>query len=163
MKKHKTLEESQLALIEFLEKEGEFRGTFKEISDLLGIKKEMIVPLLNSLKASGDIVFEIFDDELIIRPSSTPVVPPILTPEQEREIDEKLKKGYKLVASSLLGGVQSRILRKLINKRVVVFFRTGSKAEGKLKAFDRFTMKLTTYRGKMLIYKHAVTSIVYKD
>ena len=163
MKKHKTLEESQLALVEFLEKEGECRGTFKEISDLIGIKKEKIVPLLNSLKASGDIVFEIFDDELIIRPSSTPVVPPILTPEQEREIDEKLKKGYKLVASSLLGGVQSRILRKLINKRVVVFFRTGSKAEGKLKAFDRFTMKLTTYRGKMLIYKHAVTSIVYKD
>jgi RNA chaperone Hfq len=163
MKKHKTLEESQLALIEFLEKEGEFRGTFKEISDLLGIKKEMIVPLLNSLKASGDIVFELLDDELIIRPSSTPIVPPILTPEQEREIDEKLKEGYKLVASSLLGGVQSRILRKLINKRVVVFFRTGSKAEGKLKAFDRFTMKLTTYRGKMLIYKHAVTSIVYKD
>ena len=163
MKKHKTLEESQLALIEFLEKEGEFRGTFKEISDLLGIKKEMIVPLLNSLKASGDIVFELLDDELIIRPSSTPIVPPILTPEQEREIDEKLKEGYKLVASSLLGGVQSRILRKLINKRVVVFFRTGSKAEGKLKAFDRFTMKLTTYKGKMLIYKHAVTSIVYKD
>jgi len=163
MKKHKTLEESQLALIEFLEKEGEFRGTFKEISDLLGIKKEMIVPLLNSLKASGDIVFELLDDELIIRPSSTPIVPPILTPEQEREIDEKLKEGYRLVASSLLGGVQSRILRKLIKKRIVVFFRTGSKAEGKLKAFDRFTMKLTTYKGKMLIYKHAVTSIVYKD
>ncbi len=163
MKGRKTLEESQLALIEFLEKEGEFRGTFKELSDLLLTNQDMILPLLNSLKASGDIVFEVLDDEVIIKPSSAPIIPPVLTSKQEREVEEKLKEGYKLVASSLLGGVQSRILRRLINKKVIVFFRTGSKAEGKLKAFDRFTIKLTTYKGKMLVYKHAVTSIIYKD
>jgi len=163
MKRYRTLEESQLALIELLESRGEFRGTVKELSDTLMVKEENLIPLLNSLKASGDIVFELIDDEVIIRPSSAPTIPPIPTPQQKVEIEKKVREGYKVIASSLLGGVQSRILRRLINRRVIIFFRSGSKAEGKLKAFDRFTIKLSTYRGKMLVYKHAVTTILYRD
>ncbi len=162
MKRHKTLEELQLELIEMLEENGEFRGSVSEFMKLLGVKQEVVIPLLNSLKASGDINYEVSGEEIIIRPASFATVPAILTEEQEKEIEKKLKEGYRLVASSLLGGVQSRTLRNLINKRIVVFFRNGSKVEGKLKGFDRYVLRVNSFMGKMLVYKHAITTIIYK-
>ncbi|SNR59990.1 RNA chaperone Hfq [Desulfurobacterium atlanticum] len=163
MKRYKTLEELQLELIDFLEEHGEFRGTIHEFMKTLDVKQEVIIPLLNSLKASGDINYEVNGEEIIIRPASFATVPPVLTPQQEEEINKKLAEGYKIVASSLLGGVQSRTLRNLINKRILIFFRNGSKIEGRLKGFDRFVLRVNSYMGKMLVYKHSITTILYKS
>ncbi len=162
MRRHKTLEELQLELIELLEEKGEFRGSVSEFMELLDVRQEVVIPLLNSLKASGDINYEVNGEEIIIRPASFATVPAVLTEEQEKEISKKLKEGYKLIASSTLGGVQSRTLRNLINKRIIVFFRNGTKVEGKLKGFDRYVLRINSFMGKMIVYKHAITTIIYK-
>lgn len=163
MKRYKTLEDAQIELIELLEEEGEFRGSIEELAERLSVRPESIKPLLHLMKSSGDIVYEEHEDELIIRPAMfIPVLPPIPTEEQKKEIEEKLTEGYKLIASSHLGGVQSRELRQAMGKRVIVYFRSGSKLEGKLKGFDRFVLKMRNYRGNILVYKHAISTIVYK-
>ncbi|ADU96197.1 RNA chaperone Hfq [Thermovibrio ammonificans] len=163
MKKFKTLEEAQIELIELLEQEGEFRGTLNELADRLNVKPENIRPLLQLLKSSGDVLYEESEEGLIVRPAMmVPVVPPTLTPEQEQEVQQKLKEGYKVIACSTMGGVQSRELRSALGKRVIVYFRNGSKVEAKLKGFDRFCLKLRNYMGNMLAYKHAISTIVYK-
>ena len=163
MKKYKTLEEAQIELIELLEEVGEFRGTLEELAQELSVRPENVKPLLQSLKSSGDVVYEDVGDELIVKPATMiPAIPPLLTKEQEREIEEKLKEGYKLVACSTMGGVQSRELRSMLGKRVIVYFRNGSKVEAKLKGFDRFCLKLKNYMGNILVYKHAISTIVYK-
>ncbi len=158
----KTLEQLQLELIELLEEEGEFRGTLEEFMKRLDVREEMIIPLLKSLHASGDIIYEIAGEELIVKPSTSLIMPPRLTKEQEKEIAKLQQEGYKVIACSVLGGLQSRILRELVNRRVFVYFRNGLRVEGRVKGFDRFTIRLNSYMGKMLIYKHAISTIVYK-
>ena len=61
-----------------------------------------------------------------------------------------------------MGGVQSRELRQMLGRRIIVYFRNGSKLEAKLKGFDRFCLKLKNYMGSILAYKHAISTIVYK-
>ncbi|WP_457677912.1 RNA chaperone Hfq [Thermovibrio sp.] len=163
MKRYKTLEEAQIELVELLEEKGEFRGTLEELARELSVKPENVKPLLHLLKSSGDIVYEEIDDELIVRPSTMmPVIPPVLTPHQKKEIEEKVKRGYKVVACSTMGGLQSKELRSMLGKRITVYFRNGSKVEAKLKGFDRFCLKLKNYMGNILAYKHAISTIVYK-
>ena len=163
MKRYRTLEEAQIALIELLEERGEFRGTVDELAQELSVKPDQIKPLLHLLKSSGDIVYEEIDDEVIVRPASMmALLSPVLTEEQQKEVEEKVELGYKVIACSTMGGVQSRELRSALGKRVTVYFRNGSKVEGKLKGFDRFCLKLKNYRGNILAYKHAISTIVYK-
>ena len=164
MKRYRTLEEAQIALIELLEEQGEFRGTFEELAEELSVKPEQIKPLLHLLKSSGDIVYEEVEGEIIVRPSSmmASLLPPVLTEKQQKEVEKKVAQGYRVIACSTMGGVQSRELRSALGKRVVVYFRNGSKLEGKLKGFDRFCLKLKNYRGNILAYKHAISTIVYK-
>jgi len=163
MKKYKTLEDAQIGLIELLEAEGKFQGTPVELAERLSIGVESVKPLLQSLKASGDIAYEEVGSELVVKPAFfTPALPPVLTEEQQKDAEDKIKKGYKLISCSHLGGVQSRELRTAVGKRVTVYLRNGSRVEGRLKGFDRFCLKLRNYMGNLLIYKHAVSSIVYK-
>ncbi len=164
MKRYRTLEEAQIALIELLEEQGEFRGTVDELAEELSVRPEQIKPLLQLLKSSGDLVYEELEDEVIVRPASmmASLLPPVLTQEQQEEVKEKVEQGYKLIACSTMGGVQSRELRSALGKRITVYFRNGSKVEGKLKGFDRFCLKLKNYRGHILAYKHAISTIVYK-
>ena len=164
MKRYRTLEEAQIALIELLEEQGEFRGGIEELAEELSVKPEQIKPLLQLLKSSGDVVYEEIDGEVIVRPASmmASLPPPVLTEEQQSEVEEKLSKGYKVIACSTMGGVQSRELRSALGKRVTVYFRNGSKVEGKLKGFDRFCLRLKNYMGNILAYKHAISTIVYK-
>ncbi len=164
MKRYRTLEEAQIALIELLEERGEFRGSVEELAEELFVKPEQIKPLLQLLKSSGDVVYEELDEELIVRPASmiASLLPPVLTEEQAKEVEEKVNQGYKVIACSTMGGVQSRELRSALGKRVTVYFRNGSKVEGKLKGFDRFCLKLRNYMGNILAYKHAISTIVYK-
>ena len=164
MKRYRTLEEAQIALIELLEEKGEFRGTVEELAEELSVKVEQVKPLLQLLKSSGDIAYEEIDEEIIVKPATmvASLPPPILTEEQKKEVEEKISQGYKVVACSTMGGVQSRELRSALGKRVTVYFRNGSKVEGKLKGFDRFCLKLKNYMGNILAYKHAISTIVYK-
>jgi RNA chaperone Hfq len=163
MRRYKTLEEAQIELIELLEEEGEFRGTLRELSERLNVKPESVRPLLQLLKSSGDIIYEENEDGFIVRPATMiPAVPPVLTPQQEKEVEEKVKQGYRLIACSTMGGVQSRELRQALGKKVIVYFRNGSKVEAKLKGFDRFCLKLRNYMGNILAYKHAISTIVYR-
>jgi len=163
MKRYKTLEEAQIELIELLEERGEFRGTLEELARELSVRPENVKPLLQLLKSTGDIVYEEVDEEFIVRPAMMmPAVPPLLTKEQEEEIEKKVKEGYRVVACSTMGGVQSRELRQMLGKRIIVYFRNGSKLEAKLKGFDRFCLKLKNYMGSILAYKHAISTIVYK-
>ncbi len=163
MKRYKTLEEAQIELVELLEEKGEFRGTLEELAGELSIRLENVKPLLHLLRSSGDVIYEEVGDELIVRPSTMmPVIPPLLTPQQEREIEEKVREGYKVVACSTMGGVQSKELRSMLGKRIIVYFRNGNKVEAKLKEFDKFCLKLKNYMGNILVYKHAISTIVYK-
>jgi RNA chaperone Hfq len=163
MKRYKTLEDAQIELIELLESEGEFRGTIEELAERLQVRSESIKPLLQLMRSSGDIVFEEIDDELIIRPSSFILsIPPVLTEEQKKDIEKKLSEGHKIIACSYMGGVQSRELRSAMGKRVIIYFRNGSRVEGKLKGFDRFCIRIRNYMGNILVYKHAISTIVYK-
>ncbi|MEO2083688.1 MAG: RNA chaperone Hfq [Desulfurobacteriaceae bacterium] len=163
MKKYKTLEDAQIELIELLEEEGQFRGTIEELAERLSVKSQDVKPLLNLLKSSGDIVYEEHGEELIVAPAvGTAFIPPTLPEEHRKEVEEKVSRGYKLIACSTMGGVQSRELRSALGKRVIVYFRNGSRIEAKLKGFDRFCLKLRNYMGNMLVYKHAVSTIVYK-
>jgi RNA chaperone Hfq len=167
MKRYKTLEEAQIELIELLEERGEYRGTIEELAEELSLKPENVRPLLQIMKGSGDVVFEeLEDEELIIRPASTIAVltaQPLLPKESAEEIEKLRKEGYKIVACSTLGGVQSRELRKMLGKRIIVYLRNGSKVEAKLKGFDRFCLKLRNFSGNILVYKHAISTIVYKE
>lgn len=163
MKRYNTLEDAQIELIELLEKVGEFRGSVDELAEKISVRSRDTKPLLQLMKSAGDIVYEEHDDELIIKPATyIPVLPPSPTKEQALEIKNKLAKGYKLIASSQLGGVQSRELRQIMGRNVIIYFRNGSRLEGKLKGFDRFVLKVTNYRKNILVYKHAISTIVYK-
>jgi RNA chaperone Hfq len=163
MKRYKTLEEAQIELIELLEERGEFRGTLEELARELSVRPENVKPLLQLLKSTGDVVYEEVDEEFIVRPAMMmPAVPPFLTREQEEEIEKKVQEGYRVVACSTMGGVQSRELRQMLGKRIIVYFRNGSKLEAKLKGFDRFCLRLKNYMGNILAYKHAISTIVYK-
>jgi len=163
MKRYKTLEEAQIELIELLEERGEFRGTLEELAAELSVRPENVKPLLQLLKSTGDIVYEEVGEEFIVKPAMMMVsIPPVLTKEQREEIERKVEEGYKVVACSVMGGVQSRELRQMLGKRITVYFRNGSKLEAKLKGFDRFCLKLKNYMGNILAYKHAISTIVYK-
>ncbi len=162
MRRYRTLEESQLSLIELLE-EGWFRGSADELSRKLGIRKENIDTLLRNMQASGDIIYERNGNELVIRPATfIKEIPHVLTAEPETEIPKKISEGYKAIASTESTGIQSRELRGAIGKVVTVFFRNSTKVIGKLMGFDRYVLKLKNPKGNYLAFKHAVTTIVYK-
>jgi RNA chaperone Hfq len=71
----------------------------------------------------------------------------------ESEKEEKLKKKVSL---------QDRVLKSLIGKEVKIFLISGTRLEGTLLDFDNFTLSITAPKGKSLIYKHAVATILYE-
>ena len=47
--------------------------------------------------------------------------------------------------------------------RVTIFLTNGQKVAGLLKSFDKFTLLLDTKNGDQMIFKHAISTGVFRD
>lgn len=57
---------------------------------------------------------------------------------------------------------QEHVLNRSIKKATpaVIFLRNGPYLKGKVRAHDAFTVLLDTDKGQVMVYKHAITSII---
>ncbi|OMH41430.1 hypothetical protein BLW93_00425 [Desulfurobacterium indicum] len=57
--------------------------------------------------------------------------------------------------------LQDEVLSSLLGKDITVFLVSGTRLEGKLLDFDNFTLSMTAPKGRSLVYKHAIATIIY--
>ncbi len=75
------------------------------------------------------------------------------TKKEENAIKEKRKRKTSL---------QDEVLSSLLGKEITVFLISGTRLEGKLLDFDNFTLSMTAPKGKSLVYKHAIATIIFE-
>ena len=144
-------------LKEYLKEFGEYTGTYDELSSLSGYSQYVMKKAIKELEEEGKVKFEILKGKGIsvkfLGEKQETTEEPSNGKKGESEKEEKLKKKVSL---------QDRVLKSLIGKEVKIFLISGTRLEGTLLDFDNFTLSITAPKGKSLIYKHAVATILYE-
>jgi len=151
-------------LKDYLSEFGEYSGTIEELSNLSGASPYLIKKILGELEEEGFLKAETKRGKgLIITLTSKP------SPQeevQESQPEEELKppeeqKGEKKKKEKKKS-LQDQVLSSLLGKNVTVFLISGTRLEGVLLDFDNFTLAMTAPKGKSLVYKHAVATILFE-
>ena len=144
-------------LKEYLKEFGEYTGTYDELSSLSGYSQYVMKKAIKELEEEGKVKFEILKGKGIsvkfLGEKQKTTEEPSDGKKSKSEKEEKLKKKVSL---------QDRVLKSLIGKEVKIFLISGTRLEGTLLDFDNFTLSITAPKGKSLIYKHAVATILYE-
>ena len=156
-------EKVKVWLREYLKEFGEYSGTLEELSSLTGASPYLIKKVLKELEDEGFLRSETKRGKgLIIRfigenkeTNAEPVKEEKM--EEEKEVQQSSEKKKKEKKKSL----QDTVLTSLLGKDVTVFLISGTRLEGKLLDFDNFTLAMTAPKGKSLVYKHAVATILF--
>jgi len=82
--------------------------------------------------------------------------------EEETKESAETKEDTKKKKKEKKPSLQDQVLSSLIGKEVTVFLISGTRLEGVLLDFDNFTLSMTAPKGKSLVYKHAVATIIYE-
>ncbi len=129
-------------LKEYLKEYGEYSGSVADLSKLADASTYTIKKSLTELSDDGFLTFEQSREKG-------------LTVKAIKKEKKKEEKKSKL-------SLQDEVLGSLLNKDITVFLISGTRLEGKLLDFDRFTITMTAPKGKSLVYKHAIATILYE-
>ncbi len=141
-------------LKEYLKEFGEYSGTIEELSNLANASPYLIKKVLSELEEEGFLKAEVKRGKGLV----VELLKKEESKKEEKEAKEKEGKAKKEKKKSL----QDQVLTSLLGKEVVVFLISGTRLEGTLLDFDNFTLSLTAPKGKSLVYKHAVATILYE-
>lgn len=156
-------EKVKIWLKEYLGEFGEYSGTLEELSGLTGASPYLIKKVLKELEEEGFLKSETKRGKgLLIRlmdvkeeKEETPLS------QEEKMGEEKELREEKKEKKEKKKSLQDAILTSLLGKDVTVFLISGTRLEGKLLDFDNFTLSMTAPKGKSLVYKHAVATILF--
>jgi RNA chaperone Hfq len=150
-------------LKEYLKEFKEYSGTIEELSNLAGASPYLIKKVLGELEEEGFIraetkrgkglVITLCEDKEEKKAGAAPqkeVEERVASEEKEEKKKEKKK------------SLQDQVLSSLLGKNVIVFLISGTRLEGVLLDFDNFTLAMTAPKGKSLVYKHAVATILFE-
>ncbi|MEO2068166.1 MAG: RNA chaperone Hfq [Desulfurobacteriaceae bacterium] len=168
-------EKVKIWLKEYLSEFGEYTGTLEELSQLADstpylvkkalaeLEKELIIKS-ESKRGKGLVVSLINKEESEEDPSLTAQEPEVQEVKDEEETKEstETKEDTKKKKKEKKPSLQDQVLSSLIGKEVTVFLISGTRLEGVLLDFDNFTLSMTAPKGKSLVYKHAVATIIYE-
>jgi RNA chaperone Hfq len=166
-------EKVKIWLKEYLSEFGEYSGTLEELSQLADstpylvkkalaeLEKESIIKA-ESKRGKGLVVSLLQGEEKNI-PSEITSEPDEIHKTQSEETQEtENKEDTKKKKKEKKQSLQDQVLSSLIGKEVTVFLVSGTRLEGVLLDFDNFTLSMTAPKGKSLVYKHAVATIIYE-
>jgi len=150
---------------EYLKEFKEYSGTIEELSQLAGASPYLIKKVVGELEEEGFLKAETKRGKGLLitlcenSPEEKPEAEGTPAPQnQEEEVKEETKKEKKEKKKSL----QDQVLSSLLGKNVTVFLISGTRLEGILLDFDNFTLAMTAPKGKSLVYKHAVATILFE-
>jgi len=152
---------------EYLREFKEYSGTIEELSQLAGASPYLIKKVVGELEEEGFLKAETKRGKglLITICEENPQEEEKLEKEKSsapensaEEVKEEVKKEKKEKKKSL----QDQVLSSLLGKSVTVFLISGTRLEGVLLDFDNFTLAMTAPKGKSLVYKHAVATILFE-
>jgi len=160
-------ERAKFWLKEYLKEFKEYSGTLEELAQLSDSSPYIVKKIVGELEEEGFLKSETKRGKgLILKLCEEPEQPaqpqepepvsteePATQPSEEKEEKKKKKEKKK--------SLQDQVLTSLIGKEVVVFLISGTRLEGTLLDFDNFTLSLTAPKGKSLVYKHAVATILF--
>ncbi|SMO51178.1 RNA chaperone Hfq [Balnearium lithotrophicum] len=160
-------EKVKIWIKEYLSEFGEYNGTIEELSNLTNASPYIVKKVLKELEKEGFLKSESKRGKgltIKLAESSEPQKEEEVAKVEEKEEKQKnveevevKEKKEKEKKKSL----QDRVLSSLLGKDVTVFLISGTRLEGKLLDFDNFTLSMTAPKGKSLVYKHAIATILY--
>ncbi|WP_456397125.1 RNA chaperone Hfq [Desulfurobacterium sp.] len=146
---------------QYLKEFGEYTGTFEELANLTKTSAYLVKKAINELEEEGFLTAESKRGKglaLKLREKkSEEAVIHGKTLEEEPEKEEDVKQEKKKRKTSL----QDEVLSSLLGKDITVFLISGTRLEGQLLDFDNFTLSMTAPKGRSLVYKHAIATIIY--
>ena len=146
-------------LKEYLSEFGEYTGTLEELTSLTGASSYIIKKVLKELEEEGFIKTEVKRGKgLSIKKIGGEEMG---TPQERKSTEEKVKESTEKTQKKEKKSLQDTVLTSLLGKDVTVFLISGTRLEGKLLDFDNFTLAMTAPKGKSLVYKHAVATILF--
>ena len=165
-------EKVKIWLREYLSEFGEYSGTLEELAHLANSTPYLVKKALAELeeeslvkaesKRGKGLLVALVEQEKEEKTEPQEIEPQEVqqqderqeTVEVEKEEKEKKKKEKKL-------SLQDQVLTSLIGKEITVFLISGTRLEGTLLDFDNFTLAMTAPKGKSLVYKHAIATIIF--
>ncbi len=158
-------EKVKIWLKEYLFEFGEYSGTLEELSRLTGASPYLIKKVLKELEKEGFLRAETKRGKgLLIKLLSREESKEVPEKEEEKMGEEKetgKEETKKEAKKEKKKSLQDAVLTSLLGKDVTVFLISGTRLEGKLLDFDNFTLAMTAPKGKSLVYKHAVATILF--
>ena len=165
-------EKVKIWLREYLSEFGEYSGTLEELAHLANSTPYLVKKALAELEEESLVKAESKRGKgllvaLVEQEKEEKTEPQEIEPQEvqqqdekqeavevEKEEKEKKKKEKKL-------SLQDQVLTSLIGKEITVFLISGTRLEGTLLDFDNFTLAMTAPKGKSLVYKHAIATIIF--
>ncbi len=157
-------EKVKIWLKEYLSEFGEYNGTLEELSGLTGASPYLIKKVLKELEEEGFLKSETKRGKGLLikllenKPRKEEASAEEVKMGEEKETQKSEEKREKKEKKKSL---QDTVLTSLLGKDVTVFLISGTRLEGKLLDFDNFTLAMTAPKGKSLVYKHAVATILF--
>ena len=150
-------------LKEYLQEFKEYSGTVEELAKLAGASAYLIKKVLGELEEEGFLTADTRRGKGLVIKLTAPVKEESVVEKSEQPVEEKQEKqesqGKKKEKKKSL---QDQVLSSLLGKDVVVFLISGTRLEGKLLDYDNFTLAMTAPKGKSLVYKHAIATILFE-
>ena len=165
-------EKVKIWLREYLSELGEYSGTLEELAHLANSTPYLVKKALAELEEESLVKAESKRGKgllvaLVEQEKEEKTEPQEIEPQEvqqqdekqeavevEKEEKEKKKKEKKL-------SLQDQVLTSVIGKEITVFLISGTRLEGTLLDFDNFTLAMTAPKGKSLVYKHAIATIIF--
>jgi len=161
-------EKVKIWIKEYLSEFGEYCGTLEELANLANSTSYLTKKAISELEEEGMINVETKRGKGLIitlktEEKKTEQNPQLelkteTTPQKETEEIEKEREERKKKKVSL----QDQVLTSLLGREITVFLISGTRLEGELLDFDNFTLSMTAPKGKSLVYKHAIATILYE-
>ncbi len=159
-------EKVKIWLKEYLKDVGEFSGTYDELARIAKSTSYLIRKAIQALEKEGvvkvdarrgmGLTLRLADKEGgNMEERQTKISESSQSPQVRKESEDKLEKKKKKVS------LQDQVLSSLLGKNIVIFLISGTRLEGVLLDFDNFTLSMTAPKGRSLVYKHAIATIIY--
>ncbi len=160
-------EKVKIWIKEYLSEFGEYCGTLEELANLANSTSYLTKKAITELEEEGLINVETRRGKGLILTLKTekenskeePQLE-LLKENEEKSAEELLKEREERKKKKV--SLQDQVLTSLIGKDITVFLISGTRLEGKLLDFDNFTLSMTAPKGKSLVYKHAIATILYE-
>ncbi len=166
-------EKVKIWLKEYLSEFGEYSGTLEELAHLANSTPYLVKKALTELEEEAlvkaeskrgkgllvALVEQEKEEKVEPQEVESQEVQEVQQKDEKQEAAEKEEKEKKKKEKKL--SLQDQVLTSLIGKEITVFLISGTRLEGTLLDFDNFTLAMTAPKGKSLVYKHAIATIIF--